>query len=128
MKKVFVPKGKINKRNSNAQIEYAKKIIDDNNFDLGINPIRKWLLFAAEIGIVNAKKEVCNIIGYNNVQNDYIKAREFYISTRSDKKEVEILCEVAFLLYMLKPELYDNWFDMIIKYHKDILLQILIRH
>lgn len=74
------------------------------------------------------KKEVCNITGYNNVQNDYIKARELYISTRSDKKEVEILCEVAFLLYMLKPELYDNWFDMIIKYHKDILLQILIRH
>ena len=51
MKKVFAPKGRINKRNSNAQIEYAKKIIDDNNFDLGINPIRKWLLFAAEIGI-----------------------------------------------------------------------------
>lgn len=112
-------KGNINKRNEDKQIAFARLIISDKNFVINNNIGNKWLLFAAEIGISDAQKQVC--AQCNNV--NYKQARELFIS---NNKNVKMLRDIAFLLYMVnEEELYNSWFDLVIKYHKNAILKCL---
>lgn len=109
-------KGNISKKNIDKQIAFAKEIINDENFIINNNIGNKWLFFAAEAGNHTAQAQVC--IQYN--QKDYTQARELFISNNTN---IRILCDIAFLLYMVKPELYDTWFDIVTKYHKEEILK-----
>lgn len=109
-------KGNISKKNVEKQIAFAKEIINDDNFIINNNIGNKWLFFAAQAGNHTAQAQVC--IRYN--QNDYTQARELFISSNTN---IRILCDIAFLLYMVKQEEYDTWFNIVIKYCKEEILK-----
>lgn len=114
-------KGNISKKNVDKQIAFAKEIINEDNFIINNNIGNKWLFFAAEAGNHTAQAQVR--IQYN--QNDYTQARELFISSNAN---IRTLCDIAFLLYMVKQEIYDTWFDIVIKYHKEEILKECVKY